>query len=167
MRNAAVLGDRGALCGPYVTTGCLEAAHRAGASDGTLPTWVMVTSGVMHDQTISAPRTEILLRETVGRLFQWVEAVMRFYLSQLTVDLNVVCIGIKDFGVCSTAGKLWTSTVCVFLCVPVGGWARCRLGEAAWGACSAVQGLRGLNPAEALSQTHCERGLFLKDTQWG
>lgn len=44
LRNAAVRGDRGALCGPYVTTGCLEAAHRAGASDGTLPTCVTVTS---------------------------------------------------------------------------------------------------------------------------
>lgn len=62
LRNAAVLGDRGALCGPYVTTGCLEAAHRAGASNGTLPTCVMVTSGVIHDQKISAPGAEILFR---------------------------------------------------------------------------------------------------------
>lgn len=38
LRNAAVPGDRGALCGPYVTTGCLEAAHNAEASDGTPPT---------------------------------------------------------------------------------------------------------------------------------
>lgn len=50
----------GALCGPYVTTGCLEAADRAGASDGTLPTCVTVTSGVIHDQKISAARAEVL-----------------------------------------------------------------------------------------------------------
>lgn len=29
VRNAAVLGDRGPLCGPDVTTGCLEAAPSA------------------------------------------------------------------------------------------------------------------------------------------
>lgn len=39
----------GALCRPYVTTGCLEAAHRAGASNGTLSTCVTVTPGVMHE----------------------------------------------------------------------------------------------------------------------
>lgn len=37
VRNAAVPGDRGPLCGPYVTTGCLQAAHSAEASIGTLP----------------------------------------------------------------------------------------------------------------------------------
>lgn len=50
LRNAAVPGDRGALCGPYVTTGCLGAAHRAGASDSTPATCVTVTSGAIHDQ---------------------------------------------------------------------------------------------------------------------
>lgn len=39
----------GALCRPYVTTGCLEAAHRACASNGTLSTCVTVTPGVMHE----------------------------------------------------------------------------------------------------------------------
>lgn len=44
----------------YVTAGCLEAAHRAGASNGTLPTCVMVISGVIHDQKTSALSTETL-----------------------------------------------------------------------------------------------------------
>lgn len=50
LRNAAVLGDRGALWGPYVTPGCLEAAHRGGVSNGTQPTYMTVTSGGIHDQ---------------------------------------------------------------------------------------------------------------------
>lgn len=49
LRNAAVQGDRGALCAPYVTPGCLEAATRACKSDSTLPTCVTVTSGEIHD----------------------------------------------------------------------------------------------------------------------
>lgn len=40
VRNAAVLGDRGPLCGPYVTPGCLGAAHSVEASNGTLPAGV-------------------------------------------------------------------------------------------------------------------------------
>lgn len=59
LRNAAVLGDRGALCGPYVTTGCLEAAHRGGVSNGTQPTYMTVTSGGKHDQKILVAGAEI------------------------------------------------------------------------------------------------------------
>lgn len=53
LRNAAVLGDRGALCGPYVTTGCLEAAHIADPSNGTL------TTRTMGDEKISDPESSV------------------------------------------------------------------------------------------------------------
>lgn len=66
LRNAAVPTDRGALCGPYVTTGCLEAAHRAGASDGTLPTCVTVTRGSTPHRVTSLSAAEVYRRRFVA-----------------------------------------------------------------------------------------------------
>lgn len=105
LRNAAVLGDRGALCRPYVITGCLEAAHRAGASNGTLPTCVTVTTGVIHDAQGKKWYSGLLGRAVV-RLLHRLEAVRSFHRAQFVVDFKLVCIGTQDFSICPTAGEL-------------------------------------------------------------
>lgn len=96
LRNAAVPTDRGALCGPYVTTGCLEAAHRAGASDGTLPTCVTVTRGSTPHRVTSLSAAEVYPRRfgagPAARSGEKVSAQFRF-----TVDLRPARIGPKDF----------------------------------------------------------------------
>lgn len=151
LRNAGVLGDRRALCGPYFTAGCLEAAHRAAATHSTAASCVTVTPGVEHENLStqesrglslttgvrSSTNAELLcLSDSVDcrfkymdfSLFAWqLESCGRghcVYVSQLEYGLGVV--GERQ------RGEL------VQLC----------------------EGL-GLNPAEDLSRTHTSRSRAL------
>lgn len=93
----------------------------------------------------------------IDRLSQWI----LFFLLSVYCVFSIASLKFKDLSICSTAGKHREASVHVCVYVPVGEWARCRWGETVWWACSAVGGLCGLNPPEAVSHTVWPLGSLL------